>query len=158
MAVTTAFVNFCRTLGGVFGLAIAGTLFNNRLLSGLSTLNLTPEVIQQAANNVAFVNSLSGSEHDEIIQQYVDALQNCLTIMIPFGGCAFLSTLGIKHFALRKSIGDAKSPAPPADNAGNHTEKTSEPADISKIDKANGDLEKGEIKLSSNLSSSDEEA
>ncbi|KAG2186194.1 hypothetical protein INT43_002632 [Umbelopsis isabellina] len=111
MAVTTAFVNFSRTLGGVFGLAVAGTLFNNKLIAGLATLNLSPEVSQQAANNVQFVNSLPSSERTIIVQQYVTALRLCFTIMIPFGGLAFLSVLGVQHFALRKSLGDAKTPA-----------------------------------------------
>lgn len=110
MAVTTAFVNFSRTLGGVFGLAIAGTLFNNKLIAGLATLNLSPQVAQQAANNVAFVNSLPGSERTVIVQQYVTALHLCFIVMIPFGGLAFLSVLGVQHFALRKSLGDAKNP------------------------------------------------
>lgn len=143
MAVTTAFVNFSRTLGGVFGLAIAGTLFNNQLKNGLSSLNLSPDVVQQAANDVKYVNSLKGTEHDEIVQQYVNALHLCFLIMIPFGGLAFLCTLGIKHFPLRKSLGDAKDDsredtAPPA------TENETSP-DTQKANTSTTDLEKGQF-------------
>lgn len=143
MAVTTAFVNFSRTLGGVFGLAIAGTLFNNQLKKGLSSLNLSPDVLHQASSDVKYVNSLTGTEHDEILQQYVNALHLCFLIMIPFGGLAFLCTLGIKHFPLRKSLGDAKDDsnvdaAPPA------TENKTSP-DTQKTNTSTTDLEKCEV-------------
>lgn len=144
MAVTTAFVNFSRTLGGVFGLAIAGTLFNNKLLSGLSTLNLTPDVIQQAANDVQYIDSLTGTERDEIVQQYVNALQLCFRIMIPFGGCAFLCTLGIKHSPLRKSLGDAK---PTENKEHSPNAETAKSPDTQTNNTSTKDLEKGDVDI-----------
>ena len=144
MAVTTAFVNFSRTLGGVFGLAIAGTLFNNKLLSGLSTLNLTPDVIQQAANDVKYIDSLTGTERDEIVQQYVNALQLCFRIMIPFGGCAFLCTLGIKHSPLRKSLGDAK---PTENKEPSPNAETAKSPDTQTNNTSTKDLEKGDVDI-----------
>ncbi|KAG2188367.1 hypothetical protein INT44_001120 [Umbelopsis vinacea] len=142
MAVTTAFVNFSRTLGGVFGLAIAGTLFNNRLISGLMTLNLSPEIVQSAANDVKYVNSLTGTEHEEIAQQYVDALKLCFYIMVPYGGMSFLCSLGIQHFALRKSLGDAKNVDEKQTAAGQDTEQ---PAPVTPVsdNHVSPDLEKG---------------
>ncbi|KAJ2962082.1 hypothetical protein NQZ79_g2784 [Umbelopsis isabellina] len=153
MAVTTAFVNFSRTLGGVFGLAIAGTLFNNKLITGLATLNLSPEVAEQAANNVAFVNSLPSSERTVIVQQYVNALHLCFTIMIPFGGCAFLSVLGVQHFALRKSLGDAKNPAnKDARDEKENTQDSKEEKEVcqKKENDQDKDLEKGQLEHGTN--------
>jgi hypothetical protein len=150
MAVTTAFVNFSRTLGGVFGLAIAGTLFNNKLITGLATLGLSPQDAEQAANNVAFVNSLPSSERTVIVQQYVNALHLCFTIMIPFGGLAFLSSLGVQHFTLRKSLGDAKAPG----NKDAIAEK--ENTQVSNEGKENDqekDLEKGQLESHPNSTS-----
>ncbi|CAO3676220.1 unnamed protein product [Umbelopsis ramanniana] len=146
MAVTTAFVNFSRTLGGVFGLAIAGTLFNNRLISGLMTLNLSPEIVQSAANDVKYVNSLTGTEHDEIVQQYVNALKLCFIIMVPFGGLSFLCSLGIKHFALRKSLGEAKVPEEKQNAVGQVPSENTEqrvPDTPAAENQTNTDLEKG---------------
>ncbi|KAJ2955890.1 hypothetical protein NQZ79_g8191 [Umbelopsis isabellina] len=147
MAVTTAFVNFSRTLGGVFGLAIAGTLLSNKLVTGLATLNLSPQVFEQAANNVAFVKSLPSPERTIIVQQYVSALHLCFTIMVPFGGCAFLSVLGVQHFALRKSLGDAKSPAGKDATAGK--ENTQDSKEMMEIGQEK-DLEKGQLEHGAN--------
>lgn len=146
MAVTTAFVNFSRTLGGVFGLAIAGTLFNNKLISGLMTLNLSPGTVQSAANDVKYVNSLTGTEHDEIVQQYVNALQLCFIIMVPFGGMSFLCSLGIKHFTLRKSLGEAKVPDEKQNAVGQvpgQDAEQREPGTLAAENRINTDLEKG---------------
>jgi hypothetical protein len=142
MAVTTAFVNFSRTLGGVFGLAIAGTLFNNRLISGLMTLNLSPEIVQSAANDVKYVNSLTGTEHEEIIQKYVDALKLCFIIMVPFGGMSFLCSLGIQHYALRKSLGETKAPDEKQNAVGQDAEQPA-PDTPASGNYVNPDLEKG---------------
>ncbi|CAM0135182.1 unnamed protein product [Umbelopsis sp. WA50703] len=128
MAVTTAFVNFSRTLGGVFGLAIAGTLFNNKLITGLATLGLSPQDAEQAANNVAFVNSLPSSERTVIVQH----------------------SLGVQHFTLRKSLGDAKAPG----NKDAIAEK--ENTQVSNEGKENDqekDLEKGQLESHPNSTS-----
>jgi hypothetical protein len=149
MAVTTAFVNFSRTLGGVFGLAIAGTLFNNTLKTGLQTLGLSSQTVEQAANDVKFVQSLTGTEHDEIVQQYVNALNLCFIVMIPYGGLSFLCSLGIKHFALRKSIGDAKPPEEKQNSTAQTTEQTTS-ATPTQANSTNEDLEKGTIEIQEN--------
>ncbi|CAO3683126.1 unnamed protein product [Umbelopsis vinacea] len=131
------------TLGGVFGLAIAGTLFNNQLKKGLSSLNLSPDVLHQASSDVKYVNSLTGPEHDEILQQYVNALHLCFLIMIPFGGLAFLCTLGIKHFPLRKSLGDAKDDS--GENAAPPATENKTSSDTQKPNTSTTDLEKCEV-------------
>ncbi|RUS12456.1 major facilitator superfamily domain-containing protein, partial [Endogone sp. FLAS-F59071] len=55
IAIATALITFFRSMGSVIGSAICSALFNNRLLSGLDSLNLSPEIYGPASSDPLFV-------------------------------------------------------------------------------------------------------
>ncbi|RUS22829.1 major facilitator superfamily domain-containing protein [Endogone sp. FLAS-F59071] len=104
VAVITTLVNFWRTIGGVLGIAIAGSIFNNKLSSELTALNLTIP-IWLAENNVTFVHDLPSPIKEQVIDGYVASLDLVYTVAIPLSGAAFLASLFLQHFALKKTVG-----------------------------------------------------
>ncbi|RUS15319.1 major facilitator superfamily-domain-containing protein [Endogone sp. FLAS-F59071] len=103
VAVITTLVSFWRTIGGVLGVAIAGSIFNNKLSSELTALNLTIP-IGLAENSVAFVHDLRFPIKNQVIDGYVASLDIVYAVAIPQSGAAFLASLFLQHFALKKTV------------------------------------------------------
>ncbi|KAG9303181.1 hypothetical protein G9A89_001797 [Geosiphon pyriformis] len=105
IAIVTTLVTFFRSVGGIFGLAICGAIFNNSLESSL--LNFLPEDIplDQVMNSIEFVRTLPEDIRDPIIHAYVIALQNVFKIGVPTAGFATLVSLFVTHVPLRKTLG-----------------------------------------------------
>ncbi|KAG2176966.1 hypothetical protein INT43_007620, partial [Umbelopsis isabellina] len=115
IAVITAISNFFRTVGGVFGIAIFGTIYQNDLISQLNsmTLNMPAQVIAQ---NFEIVKTLPEPLRLQVQLAYVTSLDKMRLVIIPFAGVAFIASLFIEHFELRKKAGGQKdTPAAAAD-------------------------------------------
>lgn len=107
MAVATANLTFFRTVGQVIGIAIAGTLFNNKVKSGFAPfLEIYPGI-----EAVAFNSSLAASFGPEVekivLEIYMAAIRNALIVGVPFGALGFLCSLFIVHNKLRSDVGPA---------------------------------------------------
>jgi len=101
VAQASALVTFVQWLGGIIGLAIAGTIFQNMLASGLQ--KFAPGAPFDALRqSVGTLSSLSGSEHDGAVHAYVKALQLVfIGIAVPSSALCSISTLLVKNRSLK---------------------------------------------------------
>ncbi|KAM3581173.1 hypothetical protein VKS41_006611 [Umbelopsis sp. WA50703] len=120
IAVITSLGNFFRTIGACFGIASFGTMFNNTLSAQLSKLTLTFP-IAVAEHSFEFVKALPEPLKSQVINAYCFALDRMFLLIIPFAAVAFLSSLFVQHFKLRRG-----PPAPPAPPAQKDEEKAEE--------------------------------
>jgi MFS family permease len=88
----TSLVNFTQLLGGVVGIAIAGTLFANRLRSGLPA-DLPEDVRIAVVASVDAVKLLPPGLKEGVIDAYVKALKPVFILGVPAGALASLSAL-----------------------------------------------------------------
>ncbi|KAJ2713808.1 hypothetical protein H4R19_002070 [Coemansia spiralis] len=113
-----------RNVGSIFGIAMVGTIFNNRLITGLTQLaaefpDASTQIIGSINNaTVAWNGSLSAELHNRVIACYVDALKATFIANAPFAGAAFATSLLIAHRSLgRRPPPSSEKQAPqPADN------------------------------------------
>ncbi|CAG8748549.1 38635_t:CDS:2, partial [Gigaspora margarita] len=101
LATATAMYNFSRVIGGIFGVAILGAVFNGMLNEGLSTYysQLPPGSfnIALAKNDALYLWELTDMQiRQNIMQIYVNALQAAYRVNVPILAGAFLSSLFIK--------------------------------------------------------------
>ncbi|CAG8587757.1 3366_t:CDS:2 [Cetraspora pellucida] len=95
LATVTAMYNFSRIIGGIFGVAILGAIFNNVLSEGLSTYSqLSPGTfnLERARREPLYLWQLTDLDvRQNIMQIYVNALQAAYRLNIP-------------HYDLKKTI------------------------------------------------------
>ncbi|KAG9031729.1 hypothetical protein FRB95_002402 [Tulasnella sp. JGI-2019a] len=101
---STSLVNFTQLSGGIIGIAVAGTIFGNRLGVSLEKFapNLSPEVALMVKSSVTTIATLSGDDKANVIKAYSEALGYVFILGIPAGLLASASALLIKNFDLRK--------------------------------------------------------
>ncbi|RUS29735.1 major facilitator superfamily domain-containing protein [Jimgerdemannia flammicorona] len=104
VAVVTTLINFWRTIGGVLGIAISGSIFNNKLLASLTSLQLDFS-IAAARTNVAYVQMLPEAVKGQVINSYVQSLSLVFIVGTPLAGVTFLASLFVQHFKLKKTVG-----------------------------------------------------
>ncbi|CAG8555420.1 2756_t:CDS:2 [Ambispora gerdemannii] len=104
VASITSILNFFRSIGAVFGIAIAGTIFNNQLTSNIEDLNIDVSIaaVKQSAT---FVSQLQEPTRGLVKHAYVEALDYAFKIVIIFGGLCFLCTLFIGRNRVKKYTG-----------------------------------------------------
>lgn len=112
IAVITAISNFFRTVGGVFGIAIFGTIYQNDLINQLNSMTL-PMPALVVAQNFEIVKTLPEPLQRQVQLAYVTSLDKMRLVIIPFAGVALIASLFIEHFELRKRAGGQKD-IPPA--------------------------------------------
>jgi hypothetical protein len=79
-------------LGGVIGIAIAGTVFNNQLHSNLPS-TLPADVAAQVVASVTVIKTLAEPVRGIVIAAYVQSLRPVFVIAVPAGALASLSAL-----------------------------------------------------------------
>jgi hypothetical protein len=108
IAVITAISSFFRTVGGVFGIAIFGTYYENVLAQQLKGLNL-PIAATALAQDFTLIKQLPSSLQLEVQEAFVYSLDKMRILIVPFAGIAFFISLLIEHHELRRRPG-AKAP------------------------------------------------
>jgi hypothetical protein len=88
----TSLVNFTQLLGGVVGLAIAGTLFSNQIRSNLPA-GLDPAVAKAVVGSVTVIKTLPADIQGSVINAYVKSLRPVFIIAVPSGALASISAL-----------------------------------------------------------------
>jgi MFS family permease len=88
----TSLVNFTQLIGGVIGIAIAGTVFSNQL-SGNLPKDLDPEIAKAVAQSVLVIKTLPDALRGIVIDAYVKSLRYVFIIAVPAGAFASLSAL-----------------------------------------------------------------
>ncbi|KAG8946383.1 hypothetical protein FRC03_001392 [Tulasnella sp. 419] len=100
----TSLVNFTQLLGGIVGIAIAGTIFGNRLRSGLAVYapDLPHETAVAVSQSVAVIRTLSGAQKEGVVRAYSEALGYIFLLGIPSGVVASGFGLMITNFNLKQ--------------------------------------------------------
>ncbi|ORX90854.1 MFS general substrate transporter [Basidiobolus meristosporus CBS 931.73] len=101
MGVVTTMSSFFRSVGGVLGIAICGSIYNNQLVSGLSKLSYNIPM-QEATNSFQFMDTLPAEERLAVMGVYVHVLRTIFYIAIGMSGLLFLFSLGIKYIRMQK--------------------------------------------------------
>ncbi|KAI8871764.1 hypothetical protein GQ42DRAFT_161794 [Ramicandelaber brevisporus] len=119
LASGTALINFFRTIGGVFGLAIFSAVLNSKLASEieLSRPNDSEFVIDIARKGFLVFNQLNAEQLTAVKEAYVVALRSVFIAMIPFAGITFLLSLFYRHVPLPSRKDASGPPTPPSEPA-----------------------------------------
>jgi EmrB/QacA subfamily drug resistance transporter len=124
LGTATSTATFFRTIGGAFGVAALGAVFNNRLLAQLRATATPAElkVLQggSIAANPAQINSLPPEARDRIIDAFSHALQTVFIVAVPFAVAAFFLCWFLKEIPLRKTA--YVSPTGPSSNGSSATD------------------------------------
>ncbi|WP_067897794.1 MDR family MFS transporter [Nocardia vaccinii] len=131
--------NYFREMGGAIGVAVFGSIFTNRLTSGLTDAFTShiPEVVSSHLNPGNLVPSvvkhLPADLHDAIVGAYVHALVPGFWYIIPGAVLAFVLALFIPHMELSDEAGMiARGEAVLADSPG-ATDCTEDPRQDPKL-------------------------
>ncbi|KAF0548087.1 MFS general substrate transporter [Gigaspora margarita] len=90
IASVTSLTMFFRSIGAVFGIALSGTAFNNKLLQELSTLDLPPSFSTQSVYSIQL---LPPETKSLVIHAYVSAFQFLFYFIILSAALMFISNL-----------------------------------------------------------------
>jgi MFS family permease len=88
----TSLVSFAQLLGGIVGVAIAGTLFSNKLRAGLPT-DIPSEARAAVLASVDAIKLLDPTVRIAVVDAYVQALKPVFIIAVPAGALAALAAL-----------------------------------------------------------------
>ena len=124
MGTATSALTFFRSLGAVFGTALFGAVFVNRVNYWMP--RLLPANLRGAANvhatsggfNVPpeVIHRLPAPVRDAITGAFVHAIDTVFWVAVPFAVVSFALALGLREMRLRESAGlftDTDGPAPP---------------------------------------------
>jgi EmrB/QacA subfamily drug resistance transporter len=113
----TSLVSFFQLVGGVIGIAIAGTIFANQFRSGLATYapDLPPELAVLVRQSVTVIKMLDDKHKAGVVEAYVNALNYVFVLAIPAGilgaaaGAIFIEDLDLKEITAK--TGGVAAPA-----------------------------------------------
>lgn len=120
MATVTATVQFVRSLGQVFGIAIVGTIFNNKLAEKLKAQFPDDPHIMIVAQDYAKIEDYDAEGRYWIYECFVGSLHYVFYCAVAVVGMAFISALFIQHKELKTNANqaaaseDANGPAKPS--------------------------------------------
>lgn len=106
LGTATATATFFRSIGGAFGVAVLGDVFNNRLLHELRAILPSAQLGQlvkggSVAINPAQINHLPIAQRTLIIDAFSHTLQTVFLVAIPFAVAAFVLSWFMKEIPLR---------------------------------------------------------
>lgn len=98
---------FTRTFGMCIGVAIGGTVFQNRLSKHLSDRNLPTAVAKNAEGFSERLKDLprSSTEYQEFISAYSEGFRNVFQVLTAVAVLAALLSLFIKRYSMDKGLG-----------------------------------------------------
>ncbi|KAF9909698.1 hypothetical protein EC991_008177 [Linnemannia zychae] len=101
MATVTASIQFVRSLGQVFGIAIVGSVFNNKLEDSLLAKFPANGPILRVKQDYEFITKFSELEKVAIYASFVEAIHYAFYCSVAACGFAFLSACFIQHKELK---------------------------------------------------------
>jgi len=104
MGVATSASSFFRSMGGAFGVAVFGSVFNNRLTAHFTEMVLVgppidPGVLQSGPQ---VLRALPPETRDPVIGAYAQALHDTFLLGVPFAVLAFIVVLFLREVPLRE--------------------------------------------------------
>jgi hypothetical protein len=126
MGTATGGVTFFRTMGGAFGVAIFGSILNNRLDHNLP--RLVPESSLNGIDSNTLVSSpeqllaLPPAVLEGVRQAFSESLGTVFLLAVPLALAAFVLSLFLPNIALReRSVGSMRPGGPPRGAEGEET-------------------------------------
>lgn len=105
LGTATATATFFRSIGGAFGVAVLGDVFNSQLRHALRTMLSNSQLSLLGGGSITInpsqINSLPGSERTIIVDAFSHTLQTVFLFAIPFAILAFLLSWLMKEIPLR---------------------------------------------------------
>jgi EmrB/QacA subfamily drug resistance transporter len=100
---STSMVNFTQLVGGIIGIAIAGTIFANQLQTQLTYFapGLSSDVALAVRQSVTVIFTLPPEMQEPVIKAYSRALGYVFILGIPCGAFASLSALFTKNYNIK---------------------------------------------------------
>ncbi|CAG8746676.1 1200_t:CDS:2 [Dentiscutata erythropus] len=105
IASVTTLTLFFRSIGAVFGIAISGTVFNNKISQELNTITLPSYFSTQS---VYTIQLLPPDTKSLVIHAYVSAFQSIFYFIILYGALMFISALFMGNSKPKYNEGDEK--------------------------------------------------
>ncbi|RUP45464.1 hypothetical protein BC936DRAFT_148157 [Jimgerdemannia flammicorona] len=98
LAAVTSLLTFWRTIGGVLGTGLCGTIYQNALQSNLSTL-LDPKAFAKivSKSGADFSKASSFDEVARVVEAYTRSLQLVYRTFVGFAALALFATLFLQH-------------------------------------------------------------
>lgn len=105
LGVATSSVNFFRSIGGTFGVALFGAVFASRLSLGLAAF--LPKGISSVdlVRSPAEIAKLPASLHGPVISAITAGVHSIFTVALPIVALGFVLALFLKEIPLRESVG-----------------------------------------------------
>ncbi|KAF9280365.1 hypothetical protein BGZ68_007287 [Mortierella alpina] len=108
MATVTTSVQFVRTLGQVFGVAIVGSVFNNKLEDHLVDKFPVDPAILRVTQDYNYINSYSRDQIAVIYDSFMSALRYVFYCSVAFCTLAFIMSYFIQHKELKTNANQKK--------------------------------------------------
>lgn len=114
LAIVTALATFSLSIGGVFGLAIVGAVFDNILYSSLRIVFPAPYDIKSIIDNHDIRKSLPPAAFKAVVKCYLIAYRALFAALLPPITIGLLATLIMQHQPLVSNSPSKLSAAPTA--------------------------------------------
>jgi EmrB/QacA subfamily drug resistance transporter len=119
LGVATSTSSFLRSIGGSFGVALFGAIFESRLVAELTThlpAGVPPSVLHavksgDVSSNPAQIARLTPPVHHIFVFGFSHALHTVFLVAVPLALAAFVVTWGIREVPLREHTGPAPAEA-----------------------------------------------
>ncbi|CAO3683194.1 unnamed protein product [Umbelopsis vinacea] len=102
--IITPLMTFCDQVGGIFGIAIAGSILSNKLYDNLAALalpNVSSALVRQSS---AYIQQLPEPSRTMVLEAYADAVDTSYWGSAAFAIVALLATLLLKHYKMREGL------------------------------------------------------
>ncbi len=113
LGTATSAATFFRSIGGSFGVAVFGTIFNTRLTHLLPKYLPATALKHLQGNSIALspaaIAKLPKPIHDGFVLSFSHALDTVFLVGVPVVVAAFILTLFLKEIPLRKHIGEGSA-------------------------------------------------
>jgi MFS family permease len=122
LGTATATATFFRTIGGAFGVAILGAVFNSQLLNHLRQ-TASPAFMKliggsDISENPAQIHKLPPAARELVINAFSHTLQTVFIVSIPFAVAAFIIAFFMKEIPLRQQAHISVEEAVPSELPG----------------------------------------
>jgi MFS family permease len=117
LGTATSIVSFFRSMGGAFGVAIYGAIFNSRLADGLTGVlppdsNVSPDALRGSPD---VIRSLPDQIRSGVVDAFADAVQGVFRVAIPIAVAGVVLALVLRELPLKEHAhvtvpGDAPQP------------------------------------------------
>ncbi|CAG7852110.1 Putative HC-toxin efflux carrier TOXA [Serendipita indica DSM 11827] len=100
----SSLLTFLQLLGGVVGIAIAGTIFNNQLVKELARFGgtLEPDVLQAVKQSVTVIFTLPADIQTVVVHSYVKALDYTFILSVPTCALASFAAVLVKNWNIKQ--------------------------------------------------------